>query len=471
MANGILPDRMKERPAGQGTVRAGVWLALSVAISGPTAADAPCPPQILTIDGGSVISGSKVCPGPAGESDTPDYDDPMATCSGLGGRRVVSVANASAFQQAMSNAACGDTIQLAAGNYSGSFSISKTCPMTSPVIIKGASGFQSTITSQFVMNGQSTIMTGVRVAGPAASVRFGGRNNKLLANKFTDWRTYAIPVITGEQGEIAYNEFFEPHPWLESEVGTYPFRMGIRTTEKDPTSFHYKAWVHHNYFHDFPEKPVPAQYDSGQSDAMEVCETGRASTAALLSGWYIESNLIERHNQGHGIVDLKCGGVVFRYNTVVDSPGGRVDIRLGSHDVIESNWMENSGGTIVHGGYNKIVGNYMRGGAGLTLVTGEYEWNVANTGHQQAYKALVAGNNTNALKIGQPASASAKFPATDTVIEAHSGSTPVLNDETNTVVRSTTGVKFRAPSRLASNEVGPTALARASPEYLECRIP
>jgi hypothetical protein len=467
----IVPDRGSQR-----VVIASVWPTLALLISAPAVADAPCPPQIVAVDGGTVISDSKVCPAPATESDTPDYQDPLASCSGLTGRRVVPVASATALQQAMTNASCGDTIQLAPGSYNATLSISKSCGMTAPVIIQGAANFQSTINAQVTVTGQSTILKGINFSGQNTRVTLSGKNNKVLGNKFRDWLAFAaLSPMTGSQGEIAYNEFSQPHPWLANEASDYPLRMGIRTNEKDASSFHFGAWVHHNYFHDFPAKPNPAVYSSGQADAIEVCVTPtRADTIGMKTGWYIERNLVQRHLQGHGIIDLKCGGSVVRYNTVIDSPGGRIDQRGGSYSTIEGNWLENSGGMTIRGGYHRILGNYTRGGIGITLAAGNTDWNVPTaTGADspRAVDVLVAGNDSDSLTIGKAYSAADDFPVLNTIVQAHVGAKPELESQSNTKVSATTAVRLSTASRLTSNEVGPAAMNQAPASYLACRNP
>lgn len=450
-------------------------LIATLLISATAAAESPCPPQISAGDGVTVIGGAQSCPVDATHlSSTPDYQDPLSSCSGLAARRVVSVATATALQQAMNSASCGDTIQLAAGTYDAALSINKSCPATNPIIVQGAANFASTISNTFTIDGTRNIVTRLQFSGPNSNARLGGNNNKLLANRFTDWRPIAVIPVTGDKGEIAYNEFYVPHPWLASETGTYPLRMGIRTAEKDQSNFHFDAWIHHNYFHDFPKKPNSSDYSSGQSDAIEVCQTNRSWTYSTPSGWYIEQNLIERHMQGHGIVDLKCSGVVVRHNTVLDSPDGRIDIRFGVGSTIESNWQENSGGTVVNGGNHRVIGNYMRGGGGITLLSGnqEYDSGAAGAGHNRAYNVLVAGNDTNALIIGKAYNSEMRaFQALNNTIEAHSNSTPVLDVQQNTTIKPTTNVSFAPAFKLNTGIVGPSAMSQASASYLECRAP
>jgi hypothetical protein len=450
-------------------------LVLALISSQLAVAQIPCPPTLSdTGDSGNVDPAcSTDSKEPTLQSDTPDYQDPLATCDGLQGRRVVSVDTATALQDAINKASCGDTIQLSPGTYGSSIAIDNSCPMTAPVIIQGAPNFTSTVTSRITINGSRNIVSRINFSGPDAKVRVGGTNNKVIGNRFSDWRSVAITLEAGKRGEIAYNELFDPYPWLASEADSYPLRIGIRSSEKDSSTFHFDAWIHDNYFHDFPGKPDPDKYHSGQSDAIEVCQTNREWTYSTPAGWYIERNLVTRHMQGRGIIDLKCGGVVVRGNTVTESPEGRIDIRGGVGSTLESNWQEGSGGSSVNGGNHRVIGNYMRGGSGILVNSGDQPWNDGTgTGHNQAYQVLVTGNDTNALIIGNTYDVSMeKYPATDTKIEGHKGSDYVLQSERGTSFQSSTIVRFAPASRLGSGDVGPSALNRASPTYLLCRQP
>ena len=186
-----------ERLVGRGQVIvASVSLVLTWLVSAPAVAQDPCPPQVISVDGGTVISNSEECPStlppPISQSDTPDYQDPLATCSGLQSRRVISVATATALQQAMNNASCGDTIQLAAGTYGSDFTLSKSCPANNPVIVKGAANFASVATGQWMMTGARSIVTGIQWHD--GRVRCRGNNNKVIGNRFTGTGGSAIQL-------------------------------------------------------------------------------------------------------------------------------------------------------------------------------------------------------------------------------------------------------------------------------------
>lgn len=464
VARGITRDR-NFRPSGS-------LLILAVLAAASASAERPCAPQLTAEGGDTVVSGGQVCPTDSvARTDTPDYQDPIASCSGLAERRVVQVSTASALQQAMANASCGDTIQLAPGTYGATFSISKTCSATSPIIIKGAPDFTSTISNTFTVSGARNIVTGIRFAGPDARVTLGGTNNRLLANKFTGWRGIAIGPVAGSYGEIAYNECFSPAAW-DADTGKTQFRMCIRMHtggNGESASVHKHAWVHHNWFHDLPAKPNPDVFASGQSDAIEAGESNYDWTPTLLSGWYIENNLIERHGQSqNAVVDLKVGGTVARYNTVRGVDNGRIDIRFGSNTTVESNWFE-KGGTFVHGGAHKVVCNNYGSGVGMRVLAGNVEWDSGENKHPRSMKVLTA-RNKGPLRVGYQAITSQTLPAQDTTVEDNGGSIS-YGLHSGTTIKSSSAVNCAEPTPLSSTDVGPAALTQASTSYLACRIP
>ena len=370
----------------------------------------------------------------------------------------------------MNNASCGDTIRLAAGTYSGAMAINRSCPANNPVIVQGAANFASTATGTWTITGARNIVTGVRFTTNGTQVRFSGTNNRLLANEFTNFRRCIVVLKPGQYGEIAYNEFHDPAPY----AGTgYQDRICIRTGDDTTADVQTDVWVHHNMFRDFPQKPDPNNYSSGQNDAIEICETNNQNYSPSFSGgWYIEHNMLLRHRQGHGTIDLKCPGrTVVRYNTFLNTPG-RIDIRgrtsIGA--TIESNWLDGSWGMVIHGRNNRIIGNRLIGGS-IDLRAGSYECDgtpPSSGAHARVCDTLVAGNNS-AIEIGV---SSDNLPAIGTTIEQHTGSITLSNHSktTNTSSQQTT-VKFAPAFKLNSTEVGPAAISQASASYLGCRLP
>ena len=80
---------------------------------------------------------------------------------------------------------------------------------------------------------------------------------------------------------------------------------------------------------------------------------------------------------------MKCaGGTTVRFNTIVDSPGGRIDFRNGYGGKMIANWIENAGGIAIFGGGHEIAGNVLAGASRPQLYLG-------------AGDVAPAGNNVN----------------------------------------------------------------------------
>lgn len=441
------------------------------------AAAQPCPPGVDT-DGGTVVTPEESCPGsPGGASETRNYHDPVSGVTLLGGRRTVYVSSSSELSSAVSGAECGQTIQLAPGSYGGNFNLNSSCPANNPVIVRGASGFASQVNGTFELQGARNILTGVFLSGDDAGVRLAGTNNKFIGNMITGWGSTIECVknaITAQgnssQAEVSYNEIYRPGAWGNSCSNTQ-LRIGLRTSDNTESDFHYGAWVHHNYFHDFPQKPNPNVYSSGQDDAIEVGETQNGSMPLVNSGWYIEHNRVENHLQGHGTVDLKVGGVVYRYNTFMSTPG-RVDSRGSTlyGSIIESNYHRGSGGSVIHGKDHKIVCNDFN--STIVLKAGNVACDAVDPGHNKhahACNVLVSGNSAP-LNIGKVDASDEKMAATNTTVRAHRGEI-TLALERGLVDQRGMGSSYQCTDARETTKsmVGPDALESATTGYKAAR--
>ncbi len=421
-------------------------------------------------------------------SDTPDYDDPI---SGVTRTQVVivSVSTTNELSLAIGNAVAGTTIQLTAGTYAGNVSVNRTFSAQQALVIKGAANFGSIATGTWTLSGARNIVKGIDFSGTDTGVALGGTNNKVIGCKIHGWGTtsdvqaHAINAqANSSQCEIAYNEIYSPGAYGGTNNR---LRMGVRTNDDGPTDFHYDGWIHHNYFHTFPDKPISTNYSSGQSDFIELGQTQTGQYPTINSGWYVEYNLFEDHLQGTGVgagcIDYKVGGVVHRYNTNVDVIG-RVDSRgATSHgSTFESNWHDsNSGGSIIHGHGHRIIGNKylctatrgriaLRAGDLDCQETGAHQ---PGGGHARTCQVLVAGNTAN-LRVGEPNDTSL-LAASGTTIEQHtqvSGSIS-FGHHTGTTNNSgsATSVNFTAATQLASSDVGPSALSSSASAYRTAR--
>jgi hypothetical protein len=409
-------------------------------------------------------------------SDTPDYPDPLIGVTLLGGRQTVNVNGDGELAAALTGAVAGQTIKLAAGVYTNAHTINKTAAINNPIIIEGADNFGSTVSNQWTVDGAYIYTTGILFDGPLVNFNFYGNTNKIIGNKFTGWgdltigSRYAITARLSTFNEIAYNEFYEHGPFKQDSYDNHPIyggdgsvnnslRIAIRTSESStgvnmPTD----TWVHHNLFRDFPDKPRPSSYSSGQNDALEWGETVRPFTPNFSTRLYFESNMILRCLSGQGgpgvgFVDLKTGGgSVCRYNTWKESTN-RLAQRGPTVEGVtfESNHFDatDGAGSTIHGCNNRVIGNVSLGGAGHLLVAGSENALCGevppNNGHATCNNAVVAGNQ-GALTVGVNYGAGPYGPVTNTLIEQHTGSISLQNhsgttDKRNDLTTTCAGIR------------------------------
>jgi hypothetical protein len=415
-------------------------------------------------------------PDPDPNSGAGSYPDPVLGTTMLGGRTAANCTTAACIQ---TNLVCGRTITLTA-NITAEVTINSSCAANNPAYIVGA-GFEAQETWTYTTASARNIVKGVKFTSTSTQVRFGGTNNKHIGNEHTGFGSasisaaYAICLEGGSGGEIGYNWIHHPGAWLSPLSGT-PLRIGIRSCEEsDGTNFHFDAWIHHNLFSDFPDKPIPTTYSSGQNDAIEICETNtRAFITTIDTGMWIERNLILRHLQGGGTgaatIDLKCaGGMVVRYNTFSGS-NGRLDTRGPSTPAIwfEGNYVPR--GFTLHGAAIKLLGNFgptilRAGGSGCS------EQNLTGSYHSRVCNTLVEGG-TGTLLVGQNAGPGTQLPALNTTIRGRSCTGITLGNHSGTTNNCASAAQetFTEAFQVTEAEVGPTALSLASAAYREPRL-
>lgn len=407
------------------------------------------------------------------EDDTPVDDDGPIVAEDPCARahpETVRVADGEELRRALAEARCGQQILLEDGWYRGRVAVDVDCPAEDPLLLRAETLLGARIDSEVRLAGAHVCVVGLDFQGPEATIRIEGEDHRVLGNRFRDFRGIAIGLRTGARAEIGYNELSDPHPWLPSEMdedSDYPLRIGVRTIHDGVDDFHFDAWVHHNHFHDFPPKPDPDDYHSGQADALELCETATRglSDGEHPTGWVIEHNLIERHMTGHGVIDLKCGGAIVRHNSLVDSPRGRIDCRNGPANQLVANWIEGAGGMTVHSAYHELVGNRLVDTSmGIAVMAGTAEWDFpanrlpdGGRALQRALDVHLSGNLSDRLVIGESYGDDYLLPALGTLVEAHHGRVSMELEE-GTTIRETTTAVVPAARRLRPDEVGPGAM-------------
>ena len=367
--------------------------------------------------------------------------------------RTINVSNSSELTSALGSAQPGDHIVLASGTYGG-FSVGRSGTAANPIVVRAASLLTVRITGGVSVSGNHVWIQGLSFQGGAARLSVSGSNGFVVANRFEGWTTNAPALFPGAGGNltVAYNEFTNPAPFDVSS--SYPLRMGIRSSHRGDA--HRGAHVHHNYFHNFPDKP--AGYHSGQSDAIEVCYTG----SDLTSNWLIEYNLIENHRGGSGIIDVKCAnGITVQYNTIRNSPAGRLDFRGGAGGPggrMIANISINSGGFAVHGERHTVIGNVVEGGGALFIPTGDITgtYSSGNTASRQAPRQNTFTCNRANHVLGAWSSGQYNIPATQNTLNAPQ-SVSRQSENNNTINTSYNCSGIPQPVPLTASQVGPGA--------------
>jgi hypothetical protein len=358
---------------------------------------------------------------------------------------------------ALQTATCGCDIVLAEGTYDGSFALARICPRSQPINIRGEHPLGPVLTSGLTLGGANAAVVGLRFTGAASGIAVGGLDNRVLRNRFSGWVNSAVKATAGSGVEIAYNELSTPAPW--SQGGKT--RIGIISNEPRG-GLNMNAHVYRNHFHDFADKPGDA-YRSGQADAIEICGA-RQDISRTKVGWTIERNLIERHHQaGAAVIDIKCSGTTVQFNTLLASPGARIDLRNGYFNNLIANWLEETSGIVIHGGLHRVIGNRLISSKGITLTagtvpsgyTGPTMTPSGSDVHQPAQNVLLAGNTATAVLVGLSYNATFRYPADGTVIEQFVG--PVSYGLAANTLRPLASMNIPAAVKLGPSDVGPFA--------------
>jgi hypothetical protein len=213
--------------------------------------------------------------------------------------------------------------------------------------------------------------------------------------------------------------------------------------------------IDHNWFHDFPSKN-PDDYHERHSICILLGEDSAQRNVSMRG--LVEYNRFDRCDQNSGAcIEPKSSDNTFRYNTLINSDSSFIS-RQGHNNLWLGNWFEKSKGLRIYGDCNKAIGNKLiNTSAGLVVMAGNAEWDVGQSGYQQqAYKVLLAGNDSNRTRIGEQFGSDFTCPALETRIEAHKG--PISYGlHQGTVVVATTSETLPTPRRLELAEVGPNA--------------
>jgi len=217
------------------------------------------------------------------------------------------------------------------------------------VEITGTHGFDVTSPAAYVeINGFLFTHTSGR-----NQIRSGATHIRFVHNFFECTGEGAYLTVAGHYAEIALNEFRN-----KSTLGNM---IDVRGSGSQIAQH---VWIHHNYFHDFT------------SPGGNGAETIRFGLSGLsLSNGYglIEHNLFVRCTGENEMISNKSSANTYRYNTMVDSPGGELTLRHGNECLVYGNYFRNTGGMRIFGDRHKIFSNYFEGVTGINIGNGDGE--------------------------------------------------------------------------------------------------
>ena len=300
----------------------------------------------------------------------------------------VTVDSLEALQTQINNAKPGDVIFLKDGTYT----------VNSPLTITsaGEKGRPITIRAQTIGGVELTGPQGFSVRRGAAHIvldgfkftNAAGRNNIAVgANNIRITRCVficpgrgAYLVVSGDDIEIAYNEFRDKSRW--GNMISITGENGIVAK---------RVWIHHNYFYNFSRSTEP-----GETNDLEVIRYGLSHLSMSRGDGIIEYNLFVRCVGENELISNKSGGNIYRYNTFLDSPGSELSIRHGNDVKAYRNYFRNTAGIRIFGDRHEIYENYLENNSiGVHIGNGGAkiaETNAPLTSHDRPDDAVIRNN-------------------------------------------------------------------------------
>ena len=262
----------------------------------------------------------------------------------------------------ISSAQPGDTITLKNGAYATTSVITVLCQGTATepitiaaesvggVEISGTHGFNLVEPAEHVVIAGFTF---THAAGRSA-VAAGTAHVRFTRNVFFCTGDGAYLSVAGDDAEIDHNEF--------RDKKTSGAMLAIGGTGSQVAR---RLWVHHNYCHDFA---------SGGGTAAEMIRFGLSALALSTGAGVVEHNLFARCRGENEIVSNRASGIVYRYNTLLESPTSQLTLRAGNDCAVYGNVFKNTEGLRIYGDRHQVFSNYFEGNyIGITLGNGDGE--------------------------------------------------------------------------------------------------
>lgn len=293
----------------------------------------------------------------------------LRSCFALAGTMWAAAASAATYEvisipdlQARINAAvAGDVIIVHNGVYTTSASITVSCQGTADqpirVVAKTIGGVEITGTHGFDVRSPATH---VEVEGflfthrsGRNQIRSGATHIRFTRNFFESIGDGAYLVVAGHFAKVDRNEFRN-----KSTLGNM---IDVRGSGSQIAQH---VWIHHNYFHDFT---------SPGGNGAETIRFGLSGLSMSNGFGLIEHNLFERCTGENELISNKSSSNTYRYNTIVDSPGGELSLRHGNDCLVYGNYFRNTAGMRIFGDRHQIFSNYLETSTGINIGNGAGE--------------------------------------------------------------------------------------------------
>jgi hypothetical protein len=376
-----------------------------------------------------------LAPWPAGAA----TDDPPPAA------RTYTVYSSSMFASRLAYAQPGDHIVLAAGTWSGNWTLSRSGTAQQPIVIKAATKHGATIAGTITLAGQFTTVYGLKFSGNGQGVQIASNNTSVLRCWFMGPR--GVKATNQQNVKIGYNRFTGGpvkdlggghHIYFDIPIGNdVPLPVGSR--------------IYRNAF-----TSLSGSGSDGEYMHIYIGDTGGRDNTPSLTNFEVTYNRIFDSIRRRGIY-TKRGGIVM-YNHVLGKGPGVTGIRHGGNGRFSGNRIDNINSVIINGPGHWVEGNSIsRTKLGLRL---ECEY-VADSGtfYNAAHNALLV-SNTAEVTVGYiQEGATLVEPVSGVRIYNHTGSV-IRGNEVGTLEYPGVlpkPIAYPAPITLGMNDVGPDA--------------
>lgn len=354
-------------------------------------------------------------------------------------QRTIYVSNAAMLSSALANALPGDHIVLNNGSYQGQFKLERSGTASAPIVVRAASTLGASIYGNIHLLGSFSQLWRVRIQD--GSLFIYGNSAKVMRCRFDRGPaaagTITCLLMSGTDAEISGNEFFG----IRQRGISMRLAYGVR-----------RPRITYNYFKDF-------QGVVG-TNVHEPIQLGYGTNDSYISlGAIVAYNLIDRCAVDDEAISIKSSDNFIAYNTIINSARSAIHVRRGARNQLIGNWTENAGGIRVMDLANVVVSNRVLGDAlaAIEVFAGNAQAGTksADVAYPAAKYTKLSGNMGKIIVGRAYSSASPKMniPATNTLIEAHSGQI-IYNLHTGTRITSSTSIALSSPRKLDSSEVG-----------------